>query len=85
MVLQAKTGSPAGELPIDPQPAWLVEDHIPDSVQQKIQEFRSPLALTEWQQLRPLQRFALIKLSRANHENANFLPALTEFQLYPLE
>ncbi|MFM8293602.1 MAG: nitrate reductase associated protein [Microcystaceae cyanobacterium] len=84
-LLQAKMGKPAGELPLDPQPTWLIEDHIPDSVQQKIQEFRSPLALTEWQNLEPIQRFALIKLSRANHENANFLPALTEFQLYPLE
>jgi len=84
-LLQAKMGKPAGELPLDPQPNWLIEDHIPDSVQQKTQELRSPLSLTEWQNLEPIQRFALIKLSRANHENANFLPALTEFQLYPLE
>ncbi len=83
-LLQAKTGSPAGELPIDPQPAWLVAACIPESIQQKTQEFRSPLSLMEWQQLSPIQRFALIKLSRANHENANFLPALQEFQLYPL-
>ena len=83
-LLQAKTGSPAGELAIDPQPAWLAVDQIPESVQQKTQEFRSSLLLTEWQNLTPIQRFALIKLSRANHENTNFLPALKEFQLYPL-
>ncbi|MDA0674030.1 MAG: hypothetical protein O3C67_10055, partial [Cyanobacteria bacterium] len=29
----------------------------------------------------PLQRFALIKLSRPGHENRNFLPACQEFGL----
>jgi hypothetical protein len=31
--------------------------------------------------LTPLQRFALIKLTRSQHENNNFLPALIEFGL----
>jgi hypothetical protein len=35
----------------------------------------------QWAALSPLQRFALIKLSRSSHENSNFLPALKEFQL----
>ncbi|NEQ62650.1 MAG: nitrate reductase associated protein, partial [Moorea sp. SIO4A1] len=32
-------------------------------------------------ELTPIQRFALIKLTRPSHENKNFLPALKEFQL----
>jgi hypothetical protein len=35
----------------------------------------------EWAALTTLQRFALIKLSRDNHDNLNFLPALREFGL----
>lgn len=33
----------------------------------------------DWRRLRPLQRFALLKLSRDNHDNVNFLPAMREF------
>ncbi|MGB0562374.1 MAG: nitrate reductase associated protein, partial [Spirulinaceae cyanobacterium] len=39
------------------------------------------ISLTQWQALRPDQRFALIKLSRPGHENRNFLPAMQEFGL----
>jgi hypothetical protein len=35
----------------------------------------------QWSQLTPLQRFALMKLSRKGHENKNFYPALQEFGL----
>jgi hypothetical protein len=35
----------------------------------------------EWANLDALQRFALIKLSRDNHDNVNFIPALREFGL----
>ncbi|MEN9210118.1 MAG: nitrate reductase associated protein [Thermostichus sp. DG02_2_bins_29] len=40
-----------------------------------------PISLDFWKNLEDLQRFALIKLSRSNHENKNFLPALQEFGL----
>jgi hypothetical protein len=38
-------------------------------------------AVTEdvWRGLSELQRYALIKLTRDKHENANFVPALIEF------
>jgi hypothetical protein len=36
----------------------------------------------EWAALTPLQRFALLKLSRDNHDNVNFTPALREFGLH---
>jgi hypothetical protein len=35
-----------------------------------------------WSRLTPLQRFVLLKLSRDNHDNVNFRPALEEFGLY---
>jgi hypothetical protein len=35
----------------------------------------------QWSALTRLQRFALIKLTRDNHDNVNFIPAMTEFGL----
>jgi hypothetical protein len=75
----AKTGQPAKELDIDPHPPWLNETKIPDSVQTKAQEHHVSLSLEQWFNLKPAQRFALIKLSRPSHENKNFMPALQEF------
>ena len=54
---------------------------IPENVQTKAAEFGLILTLEKWQNLTPLQRFALIKLSRPSHENRNFYPALQEFGL----
>lgn len=76
-----KTGLPAKELPIDENPLWLNELSIPDDVMAKAGEFNLNLTLNQWQNLTPLQRFALIKLSRPSHENRNFYPALEEFNL----
>lgn len=42
-----------------------------------------PPGAAEWARLDPLQRFALLKLSRDNHDNVNFVPALREFGLAP--
>ena len=45
------------------------------------QEFDVEITAQQWKELSPLQRFALIKLSRRGHENRNFYPALQEFKL----
>ncbi|MEO1146745.1 MAG: nitrate reductase associated protein [Cyanobacteria bacterium J06638_22] len=74
-------GAPAGELPIDPAPPWADSSQIPPTVQAKLEEVGSTLSLDQWQALNPIQRFALIKLSRPSHENRNFVPALREFGL----
>jgi hypothetical protein len=76
-----KTGEYAKELNIDPHPEWLDIEKIPIDLQEKAQEFDFQLNLSQWQNLTPLQRFVLIKLSRPSHENRNFLPALQEFNL----
>lgn len=80
-----QTGALPGELPIDPDPAWMDETTIPESIQAKAQEFNVTLTPQQWVVLTPVQRFALIKLSRPSHENLNFLPALKEFHLVEAE
>jgi hypothetical protein len=76
-----QTGSPASELPIESQPAWMDGTTIPASIQEKAQELAVSITVQQWAKLSPAQRFALIKLSRPSHENHNFLPALKEFEL----
>lgn len=80
-LLQEKTGAKAKELTIDPHPPWLNAEEIPTEVQQKAAECDVSITQDQWQALTPLQRFALIKLSRPSHENKNFLPAIKEFGL----
>ena len=76
-----KTGNPAQNLPIDHNPPWLDHQQIPLKIQEKAADFNKEITLDQWQKLTPLQRFALIKLSRTSHENSNFYPALEEFDL----
>ena len=80
LILQ-KTGNRAQELEIAPHPPWLNETTIPENLQHKAREFQVDLTLAQWQKLKPLQRFALIKLSSPSHESKNFLPALKEFKI----
>ncbi|GBF80197.1 nitrate reductase associated protein [Aphanothece sacrum] len=76
-----KTGSPATELPLESNPSWLDGGTIPSEVQAKATEFNLIIEPSQWANLTPSQRFALIKLSRSSHENRNFYPALQEFKL----
>ena len=80
LILQ-RTGAPPGELPIESHPAWMDASSVPASLEEKAQEIGATLTLEQWAALTPLQRFALLKLSRAGHENKNFVPALQEFHL----
>ncbi len=68
------------DLPIaDPYPWDLPE--IPDEILHQAQTNGVTITAKQWQALTSLQRFALLKLSRSNHENSNFLPACEEFGL----
>jgi len=80
-LVASKTGKSAKTLTIDPNPAWLNQNQIPSSLEEKLSEFNQQISLQSWAELSSLQRFALIKLSRPSHENRNFLPALKEFNL----
>ena len=79
LILQ-RTGTSAADLPIEPHPAWL-DTNIPINLQEKAKEFGVTVSSQQWAELTPLQRFALIKLSRPSHENQNFPKALHEFNL----
>ena len=76
-----KTGTPAKELSIEENPAWMNEKQIPETTQIKAAESNVNITVAQWKKLTPLQRFALIKLSRPSHENKNFYPAVQEFGL----
>ncbi len=80
-LIRERTGTEATDLTIDHAPPWANALSIPSSVQEKAVEVGVTLTVNQWSALTPLQRFALIKLSRSNHENHNFLPALKEFHL----
>jgi hypothetical protein len=73
------TQATASELPVEEHPPWLDQDNIAEIVKEKANAVAAEISLTEWKTLEPIQRFALIKLSRSSHENRNFLPALQEF------
>jgi hypothetical protein len=76
-----QTGHGASLLEIDPQPAWLNDREIPPAITTKATEHQLNISRSQWKNLTPLQRFALIKLTRSAHENNNFLPAFEEFGL----
>jgi hypothetical protein len=80
-----RAGSPATHLPILENPAWSRKDEIPFPVQEKLKEFNWSLAISQWEMLSDLQRFALLKLSYPGHENRNFPRAMKEFELIPVE
>ncbi len=77
-----RTGIPATQLSIDSHPAWMNSTNVPASVLEQAQEMGITLNTQQWQSLTPLQRFALIKLSRSGHENKNFSRAMAEFHLF---
>lgn len=80
-LVQERTGSIASELAIDPHPPWLDAATIPQDVSAKAAAVEVALTVKQWASLAPVQRFALLKLSRSGHENHNFVPAMREFQL----
>jgi hypothetical protein len=76
-----RTGHSATTLEVSPQPEWTIDNHIPKVLEDKLQEFSWQLSVDQWRGLTPLQRFALLKLSRPSHENRNFPRAFREFGL----
>ena len=80
-LIRTRTQMEVSELPIEEHPAWFETTQLPSSLQEKLQAAEVTVSVEQWQSLSPLQRFALIKLSRPSHESKNFLPALKEFNL----
>lgn len=80
-LVKERAGVAATDLPVETNPEWLNTSTVPTSIQQQAQEIGVTITLDQWAALTPEQRFALIKLSRSDHENENFLPAIKEFHL----
>ena len=80
-VVRIYSGQEASELRVDDSPSWAVITEIPALLQERLKEVRVPVSLSQWQRLRTLQRFALMKLSSSGHESKNFSRALEEFNL----
>jgi hypothetical protein len=57
------------------------DDFLPDMLKEKLRESKMTISLAQWKDLKVLQRFALLKLSRPGHENKNFPKAMEEFGL----
>ncbi len=83
-MLAARASDPAGQLAVDAHPAWAREDQVPEPVARHLRSLKLPaLSVAQWRDLSQVQRFSLMKLSRAGHDNDNFVPALREFGLLP--
>jgi hypothetical protein len=77
-----RQGDQPVQLGVEQSPPWSVAEVVPDQVSAfaALAGVASP-TLPQWQALTGLQRFTLVKLSRAKHDNVNFVPALREFGL----
>jgi hypothetical protein len=81
-LIQLRSTQPPEYLPIELQPAWTEITVVPEQVTRYAAEQQvAPPSSTQWAALSPLQRYALVKLSRAKHDNVNFVPAMREFGL----
>ncbi|HIK44282.1 MAG TPA: nitrate reductase associated protein [Leptolyngbyaceae cyanobacterium M65_K2018_010] len=79
--VQDYTGEWPQDLVVEASPPWHQGNRIPPEVAAKALAGGACLTEAQWQTLSPLQRFALIKLSRPGHEHRNFAAALAEFGL----
>ncbi len=80
-LIKERSGEQATLLTLPTEPPWLNEADIPAVLAEKISAANINFSLLQWRKLTTLQRFALIKLSGASHEQNNFLPALREFKV----
>lgn len=81
-LVRARTGDAAQPLPAPEPPIWERADGPPAAVVAFATGIGvSPPSAEAWRDLAELQRFVLVKLSRDNHDNVNFVPALWEFGL----
>lgn len=84
LLAHAAHGDPARLKRLDGETGPIVPS--PDCLPQQVCAFAlsqglPAISIEGWARLTGLQRFALVKLSRDNHDNVNFVPALREFGL----
>ena len=76
-----RMGQPATPLAPIVNAPWEYGKAVPEGVVACLNEHDHQISYLQWNNLRPLQRFALFKLSTSAHEHANFAKALLEFNL----
>lgn len=81
-LIETRASSTVILAPMDANPEWADSQQVPFRISSyaAARGLRPP-SLAQWALLTPLQRFALFKLTRAGHDNDNFIPALREFGL----
>ena len=84
-LIKSVTNENATDLKVDHNPQWAQLSEVPIILREKLKELNLSLSLAQWKGLTSLQRFALLKLSAANHENKNFPKAMREFNLAEAE
>jgi hypothetical protein len=81
-LIAARTGDVAKLLPSEGLVPWRQSEATPAQVRDFAHSRNvRPPPDADWRRLTVLQRFVLLKLSRDNHDNVNFVPALREFGL----
>jgi hypothetical protein len=84
-MLEAHADNPDAAIefvPVEASPPWRDTSAVPQQVIDQLTELHLPVpTLAQWHALSDLQRFTVLKLTRAGHKNANLLPALREFGL----
>lgn len=79
-LVRLRTGEVAKPLPAPEPPIWESPDGPPPAVTAFARRAGvTPPTAATWRSLAELQRFVLVKLSRDNHDNVNFVPAMREF------
>jgi hypothetical protein len=81
-LIEARCDEPLKDLAAETAPSWENTGAVPAVLQlyAAAQGVAAP-TLNQWAGLSLLRRYALIKLTRERHENANFVPAMVEFGL----
>jgi hypothetical protein len=70
------------DVPVHTIPPWTEISTVPEPVRRQAHSMGMNCPdVARWAALRPLQRFALLKLTGAGHDNDNFTPAMREFGL----
>jgi hypothetical protein len=79
-LIETRASSAVEVVATDANPEWADAERVPLRIISYATALTvTPPSLEQWGILTPLQRFALFKLTRAGHDNDNFVPAMQEF------
>src|SRR5688572_27548844 len=82
-ILKSRTGQAPDVFVPHERPEWLNAERLPEAVHARAAALGVALSPTQWARLSPLQRFALVKLSRPKYDPERLRPALEEFGVAP--